>query len=100
MCTQGSAARVESGGGRLIAPQALLARILELVPQPLWVVDHPGCIAFANPAACNALGYADPAELRGKPSHQTVHYKRLDGTPYPEAECPGSRTASKCSAAT
>jgi PAS domain S-box-containing protein len=54
----------------------------------VWVVDHPGRIAFANPAACNALGYGDPAELRGKPSHQTVHYKRPDGTPYPEAECP------------
>src|SRR5882762_5119526 len=43
---------------------------------------------FANPAACSALGYRDPGELRGKPSHETVHYKRQDGTPYPEAQCP------------
>jgi PAS domain S-box-containing protein len=74
--------------GELSSPEALLARILERVPQPVWVVDHPGCIMFANPAACSALGYGDPAELLGKPGHDTVHYKRPDGTPYPEAECP------------
>jgi PAS domain S-box-containing protein len=60
---------------------------LERVPQPVWVVDHRGVIVFANPAACTALGYRDPAELQGKPSHGTVHYKRQDGTPHPEAEC-------------
>jgi len=74
--------------GELSSPEELLARILERVPQPVWVVDHPGCIMFANPAACSALGYGDPAELLGKPGHDTVHYKRPDGTPYPEAECP------------
>jgi PAS domain S-box-containing protein len=72
----------------LLAPEALLARILEDVPQPVWVVDHLDRIAFANPAACRVLGYGDASELRGKPGHQTVHYKRPDGTPYPEAECP------------
>jgi PAS domain S-box-containing protein len=71
----------------LSSPEALLARILEQVPQPVWVVDHSGVITFANPAACSALGYRDPGELRGKPSHETVHYKRQDGTPYPAAEC-------------
>ena len=34
------------------------------------------------------LGYRDPGELLGKPSHETVHYKRHDGTLYPEAQCP------------
>jgi len=72
----------------LSSPEALLARILEQVPQPVWVVDHLGFIVFANPAASTALGYRDPGELRGKPSHETVHYKRQDGTPYPVAECP------------
>jgi PAS domain S-box-containing protein len=72
----------------MLAPEALLARILEDVPQPVWVVDHRDRIVFANPAACRVLRYKDVAELRGKPSHQTVHYKRRDGKPYPEAECP------------
>jgi PAS domain S-box-containing protein len=72
----------------LLAPAALLARILEDVPQPVWVVDHDDRIVFVNPAACRVLDYADAAELLGKPGHHTVHYKRRDGTPYPEAECP------------
>jgi PAS domain S-box-containing protein len=66
----------------------MLARVLERIPQPVWVVDQPGCVTFTNPAACHALGYGDPAELLGKPAHETVHYKRPDGTPYPVAECP------------
>jgi PAS domain S-box-containing protein len=72
----------------LLAPDGLLARILEDVPRPVWVVDHLDRIVFANPAACRALGYRDAAELRGKPGHETVHYKRPDGAPYPQAECP------------
>ena len=79
------------GEGELSTPEILLARILERVPQPVWVVDHPGCITFANPAACSALGYRDPGELVGKRSHETVHYRRRDGSPYPEAECPQLR---------
>ena len=72
----------------MLAPDGLLARILEDFPRPVWVVDHLDRIVFANPAACRVLGYGDAAELRGRPGHQTVHYKRRDGTPYPQAECP------------
>ena len=72
----------------MIAPEALLAQILQDVPQPVLVVDHLDAIMFANPAACRVLGYGGAAELRGKPGHQTVHYKRRDGTPFPQAECP------------
>jgi PAS domain S-box-containing protein len=32
------------------------------------------------------LGYED-GELIGKHSHACIHYKRTDGTPYPESEC-------------
>jgi PAS domain S-box-containing protein len=79
------------GEGELSSPQGLLGQILEHVPQPVWVVDHGGLIMFANPAACSALGYRDPGALLGKPSHETVHYKRQDGTPYPAAQCPQLR---------
>ena len=87
----GSARELGLGGERLLAPEALLAQILQDVPQPVWVVDPLDRIAFANPAACRVLGYGDAAQLRGKPSHQTVHYKRRDGTPYLLAECPIAR---------
>jgi PAS domain S-box-containing protein len=71
------------------AEQALRERdaILARVAQPVWVVDHNGRFRYANPAALAALGYDDPAELIGKPGHDTVHYKYPDGRPFPEEEC-------------
>lgn len=68
--------------------ELFLASILTEVPQPVWVVDPAGSIVFANPAAVAALGWSDPAELRGRPSHETVHYQRPDGSPYPAEDCP------------
>ena len=58
--------------GELSSPEALLARIFERLPQPAWVVDNPGVIIFANPAARSALGYRDPVELQGKPSREAA----------------------------
>ncbi len=52
------------------------------------MVDPPGDIRFANPAAVSALGYDDVAELHGKPSHETIHDKRPDGSHFPVEECP------------
>lgn len=62
--------------------------VLDCVAQPVWVVDHDGLIRFANPSAVAAPGYASAAEVHGKPSHQTIHYKRPDGSPFPIEECP------------
>ena len=72
------------------AEQALRERdaILARVAQPVWVVDHEGRFHYANPAALAALGYDDPAELVGRPGHETVHYKYPDGRPYPTEDCP------------
>ena len=52
------------------------------------MADHEGLIRFANPSAVAALGYDDVSELLGKPSHQTIHYKRPDGSSFPAEECP------------
>jgi PAS domain S-box-containing protein len=53
-----------------------------------YVVDAEGRIVFLNPAALEILGYADENELLGKPSHETIHYLRPDGTAFPPDECP------------
>jgi PAS domain S-box-containing protein len=74
--------------GWTASAETFLGSILDCVAQPVWVVDHQGLIVFANPAAVAALGYPDLAELRGRPSHQTIHYKHPDGSPYPVEECP------------
>jgi PAS domain S-box-containing protein len=65
-----------------------MTSILDCVAQPVWMVDQDGLIRFANPSAVAALGYDDVSELRGKPSHQTIHYKRPDGSPFPAEDCP------------
>jgi PAS domain S-box-containing protein len=65
-----------------------LTAVLETAAQPIWVVDPHDVIRFANPAAIAALGYDAGEELFGRHSHETIHYKHPDGTPYPAAECP------------
>jgi PAS domain S-box-containing protein len=54
----------------------------------LYIVDAQGRIRFLNPAALRVLGYEDERQLLGRPSHDTIHYLRRDGTPFPAAECP------------
>jgi PAS domain S-box-containing protein len=54
----------------------------------LYIVDAQGRIRFLNSAALRTLGYEDERQLLGRPSHDTIHYLRRDGTPFPAAECP------------
>ncbi len=72
----------------MTTPDDLRIKILDAVLQPVWVVDIDGLIIFANPASLAMLGYQDAAELQGKSSHDTVHYRYPDGQPYPAADCP------------
>jgi PAS domain S-box-containing protein len=76
--------------GRLEAEQVMRERdaILSHLAQPVVVVDGCGRFYYVNPAAIAALGYADDAELLGRPAHETVHFKHPDGSPYPVEECP------------
>jgi PAS domain S-box-containing protein len=75
---------------RLELPQnaETLFRAVAAVADALYVVDTAGRIAFLNPAALKILGYADEEELLGKPSHETIHFLRPDGSPFPAEECP------------
>ena len=75
-------------GGLGVGADDFLAAVLRTIAQPVWVVDHEGLIRFTNPAAAAALGYNDPEDLIGRNSHETIHYRRPDGTPYPAADCP------------
>lgn len=65
-----------------------LFRAVAAAADALYVVDAAGRITFLNPAALKILGYADEDELLGRPSHETIHYRRPDGSPFPVADCP------------
>jgi len=67
---------------------ALRTKILDAVLQPVWVVDLDGRVVFANPASVAVLGYHDASELHGRQSHDTLHNRRPNGSPYPVEECP------------
>lgn len=58
----------------------------------LFMIDNNGNCTFMNPAAENMVGYSF-RELKNRSMHEIVHYKHLDGTPYPAADCPIHRSA-------
>jgi PAS domain S-box-containing protein len=66
----------------------LLRAAVEASADALYIVDAQGRIRFLNPAALRILGYEDERQLLGRPSHDTIHYLRGDGTAFPAAECP------------
>jgi PAS domain S-box-containing protein len=74
--------------GLQVTAEEFLAAMLDSVAQPIWAVDAAGVIQFANPAATRTLGYDDAQEVLGRGSHETFHYRHLDGSPYPAEECP------------
>jgi len=68
--------------------EELLAALLESTVEGVYAVDGEGRVLFANSAALAALGYGNEDELLGRDSHATIHYRRPDGTPFPESDCP------------
>jgi PAS domain S-box-containing protein len=71
-----------------VADAGTLLAAVAAVADGLYVVDSQGRIRFLNPAALQILGYEDERQLLGRPSHDTIHYLRPDGSPFPAAECP------------
>ena len=61
--------------------------VLESIGDGIYGIDLEGRVTVVNPAAAQMLGYR-PEELLGRNMHELVHYKRPDGSPYPETECP------------
>ena len=90
----GDAQRPAGHNGGVIARPELpdnaetLFQVVAAVADALYLADAAGRIAFLNPAAVKILGYAGEDELLGRPSHETIHYLRPDGSPFPAAQCP------------
>jgi diguanylate cyclase (GGDEF)-like protein/PAS domain S-box-containing protein len=69
-----------------------LRRVVEGVAEGIVLMDADGLIDMINPAAA-ALLQLDPQEVLGRPSHPLFHHSRVDGSPYPQEECPCLRAA-------
>ncbi len=65
--------------------------ILNAVGEGLVGVDRLGRVTFVNPAALALTGF-ESEEMLGQNLHDLTHYKKVDGTPYPDEECPINAT--------
>ncbi|HEV2765055.1 MAG TPA: PAS domain S-box protein [Pyrinomonadaceae bacterium] len=65
----------------------LTRAITNSLGEGVFTLDPEGRVTFMNRAAEQMLGWKEP-ELLGKSMHETVHFQRPDGTPFPQAECP------------
>lgn len=54
----------------------------------LFMMDTQGYPMFLNTAACEMTGYAGLDEIKSRPLHYAVHFRKPDGSPYPMEECP------------
>lgn len=61
-------------------------QILESSGEGLFGLDSEGKVTFANPAACEILGYTED-ELVGTNAHSKFHYKYADGEDYRTEDC-------------
>jgi PAS domain S-box-containing protein len=62
------------------------AVVMDNMAEGLYALDADGLVTYMNPAAALMLGWTDD-ELRGKPTHATVHFQRADGRKVPAEEC-------------
>jgi PAS domain S-box-containing protein len=80
----------------LRATQDHLRAVTDSMAEGLYTVDAGGLVTYVNSAAERMLGWS-AAELLGRCMHETIHYRHLDATPFPEHECPllGVRQSSR-----
>lgn len=65
--------------------------LLMTAGEGIFGVDRAHVTTFINPAAQKMLGYL-PEDVVGRNTHTLIHGRRIDGTPYLEAECPINMT--------
>ena len=61
--------------------------ILSSAGNGIYGLNLQGQTTFVNPAGAKMLGYS-PQELIGCSMHTTIHHSKIDGSPYPQKECP------------
>jgi PAS domain S-box-containing protein len=61
--------------------------ILDSAGDGIYGLDARGNTTFANPAAARMIGW-DVNDLIGRHAHDVLHHSKLDGSRYPEEECP------------
>lgn len=68
--------------------QGVLRSLIDAAPTPLWLIEPDGSVALVNEAAATVLGYSQGSTLVGRCSHEALHPRHADGSPYPREACP------------
>ncbi len=71
----------------LIKGEEELRLILDSTGEAIYGIDMEGKCSFYNPAFLRLLGYTNPEDLIGENMHLKIHYKHLNGSPYPVEDC-------------
>lgn len=66
----------------------VLRVMVDMAPTPMWLIEPDGSVALVNEPAATVLGYHGERDLIGRSSHQALHARRADGSPYPSHQCP------------
>ncbi len=61
--------------------------LLNSTGEAIYGLDNEGNCTFVNASCLRMLGYREASRLIGAKMHDLIHYKRVDGTPYPIEEC-------------
>lgn len=67
--------------------QQQISLLLESTGEGIFGVDLGGHCMFINRAGARMLGF-EPTEVRGRNMHELTHHTHVDGSPYPDTECP------------
>lgn len=65
-----------------------LQLLLDSTAEGIYGLDQEGNCTFCNSACLRILGYDSTAALLGRNMHSVAHHTKIDGTLYPEEECP------------
>ena len=65
-----------------------LLPFVDAISYGVFGVDGNGLCLFVNAAALRILGYDRAEDLVGRNMHDLIHHTRVDGSHYPEEECP------------
>ncbi|HVM46164.1 MAG TPA: PAS domain S-box protein, partial [Candidatus Thermoplasmatota archaeon] len=74
---------------------SLMETITNNAGSALFLMDERGHPVVMNQAACAMTGYASVEEIRSRPLHDSVHFRKPDGSPYPMEECPIDRASAQ-----
>ncbi len=70
------------------AKEAEIHLLLDSTAEAIFGVDMNSRCTFVNRACLQLLGYDSAEELLGQLIHDLIHHSHVDGSAYPESECP------------